>query len=187
MKKLKIPTSFTIELEDDQEHEVDIIEYQERMSIVSYNKLQIIDNALNIENELERIISFYFFGRDHKNKEQAKVFETQILFSNWCSFESKRKLVMFILEKQSLFDNNKSKDEFDKSLRKIMKYRNAFTHGKVKYLRERVKLSWYEGVKPIDEFLTDEFLAKIETDFLKCFKLVHDYSVMSGTTIQKTD
>ena len=178
---MKIRTSFQIETEDDQWHEIKLDELTERGSIVSHNKLLIIDSAYNIEKQLESLITFYFFERHDINKEKAKVFDEQILKSNWCSFESKRKLIIFIVTDLVAFSTKKKQQDYENILRKIMNYRNAFTHGQLTFIGDRVKLTWFE-TKARTEFLTDDYLTKIEYEFLHCFELTEKLRLKVGET-----
>lgn len=181
MKKIKLRTAFMIQAEDTEWHEIRLNELNDRKRIVSHNKLSIIENAYAIEQTLESIITFHFFGRHEINKVKAKTFDEQILKSSWCSFESKRKLISYILKDLSAFENNNEQQGHESLLRKIMSYRNAFTHGQISYVGDKVKLTWFEGTTRM-EFLSDDYLTIIESDFLRCFEMTDGISAKIGAT-----
>ena len=134
MRKIILPSSYTIQAVDDKDHVLDINALSQRMKVVGENKLSIIENAYTIENNLENIIAYFFFGLDEKNRDSKKIFEEQILRSSWCTFESMRKLIMHIINSLSVYDTKKDYDIYDDALRKIMRYRNAFAHGQLTVL-----------------------------------------------------
>src|SRR5438045_9499628 len=65
------------------------------------NRLQVIEGALTVENQLNGVIMHYFFGASH---ERRAAFESLILNSDWCSFAAKRKLITHILNEHNLLD-----------------------------------------------------------------------------------
>src|SRR5436190_15314692 len=77
------------------------------------NRLQVIEGALTVENQLNAVILHYFFGASH---ERRAVFESLILNSDWCSFAAKRKLIAHIINEQKLLDG-RERDEFEKLIR----------------------------------------------------------------------
>ena len=91
------------------------------------NKIAIIECALAIENNLVRLISYYFFGPSHEKKE---TFIGLILHADWCSFAAKRNLVLHIVNECKLCKGSE-KEEIATMLRDVMRYRNAFTHGRL--------------------------------------------------------
>jgi hypothetical protein len=111
---------------------------------VYQNKLRIFDTTFNIENLLERVISYYFFGDDELNKERAQRFSALVLASDWCSFSSKRRLVMHIVNETGAL-KGEVKNEYEQLLRDVMSTRNAFAHGTVSTDGRRVKLAYFEG------------------------------------------
>jgi hypothetical protein len=130
------------------------------------NRLKIIEGALSVENQLDTVILYYFFGSSH---ERRAVFESLVLNSDWCSFAAKRKLITHIVDEQKLLEG-RDKEEFDKLLAKVMSVRNAFAHGKISSDDKRVWLSFFSGT-PRKQELTDDYLTEVETLLrLACFK-----------------
>jgi hypothetical protein len=122
------------------------------------NRLSVIASALSVERELEAIILHYFLGESHDRRD---AFESLILRSDWCSFSAKLRLVMHIVEEQSLLQDSE-RNAFEKLLRKVMSFRNAFAHGRMHGDTEkRVFLSYFES-KPREVQLTDDYLTRIE-------------------------
>ena len=136
------------------------------------NRVVVLEGALTIENKISQIISHYLFGQAHERKE---VFESILLDSESCSFATKRRLVRYIINEQCLLTGSE-KTEFDKLIRNIMSWRNAFIHGKLSCPDGKsVWLSFFEG-GPQKKELTDEFLTEVES-FLRvgyeaCFKMI---------------
>src|SRR4051812_9556483 len=86
------------------------------------NKAKVIEGAQTVENELETIISHYFYGQSHGRK---SVFQSLVLDSDWCSFSAKRKLISHIVNELGLLQGE-AKAKFEKLLSDVMSYRNAF-------------------------------------------------------------
>jgi hypothetical protein len=146
------------------------------------NKLKIIDTAYFIEEHLEMIITHYFFGRNiPENKDKSEKFKTLILTSDWCSFSSKRKLILHIINEKSLLKGSE-KNDYENLLRKTMSYRNAFTHGIMSTNGDIVKLKFYEGgpkIKTID----DDYLSEIEKDLNLAFQLTFELAIKIGALV----
>ena len=134
------------------------------------NRLQVIEGALTVENQLNAVILHYFFGSSH---ERRAVFESLILNSDSCSFAAKRKLITHIINEQKLLEG-RDKSDFDKLMKDVMSV-NAFAHGKFVSDENRVWLSFF-AVKPQEQELTDQYLTEIETllrvAFDRTFELV---------------
>jgi len=122
------------------------------------NRLKVLACALCVERELDSIILHYFLGESHDRSED---FDSLILRSDWCTFASKRKLVTHIVNEQNLLQGSE-KNAFEKLMKEVMSFRNAFTHGKMHGDAEgRVFLSYFEG-KPQEVELTDDYLTRVE-------------------------
>ena len=121
------------------------------------NRLQVIEGALTVENQLNGVILHYFFGASH---ERRAAFESLVLNSDWCSFAAKRKLITHIINEQNLLEG-RDKSDFDKLMKDVMSVRNAFAHGKLSSDEERAWLAFFEG-RSREEELTDEYLSNVE-------------------------
>jgi hypothetical protein len=122
------------------------------------NRLKVIEGTLSVERELETVILHYFFGDTHAKKD---AFRAMILESDWCSFAAKRKLISHIIHEQNLLEG-RDKTDFEKLLKDVMSFRNAFTHGKLSSDSSHVYLSYFEGT-PRTQELTDAYLTRVET------------------------
>jgi len=136
------------------------------MEPVDKNRTTIIVAAQDIENLLEAIVANYFFPPKDKNERRSE-FEGQILKSEWCSFSSKIRLTLHIIETLKLKEG-KVKNDFEQLLRKIMEYRNAFTHGDFSTDGRKVKMKYFKS-KPKEKFLDDSWLEEIEGKIKKCY------------------
>jgi hypothetical protein len=141
------------------------------------NRLQVIEGALSVENQLDAVILHYFFGSSH---ERRAVFESLVLNSDWCSFAAKRKLIAHIISEQNLLEGA-DKNEFDKLMKDVMSVRNAFAHGRLSHDETRVWLSFFEG-RPREEELTDEYLTEIETLLRVAFEKTFTLAQKIGAT-----
>ena len=121
------------------------------------NKAKVIEGAHTVENELETIITHYFFGH---SQERKSAFQSLVLDSDWCSFSAKRKLIRHIVNELGLLAGE-AKTQFEKLLSDVMSFRNAFTHGALSSDGERVWLSYFQGT-PRKEELTDDYLTRVE-------------------------
>ncbi len=131
---------------------------QDLLDIARETKLEIIDAALTIEDNLSAIIGHYFFPEPSRKKLE---FLSLVVGSDWCSFAPKRKLVNHIITETKILENfiGIKHNDLDELLAKAMDYRNAFTHGKFSTDGKTVWLDYYKA-KPIKEKLTDEYLDK---------------------------
>lgn len=185
MKIIKVPRGIMIEAFDNQPATYDAnITYDKVIIPFLENKIRILDAAFMIENHIETIISFYFFGRNNpETKEQSEKFRTLILTSDWCTFSSKRKLINQIINEKSWLKGSE-KNDYDKLLQKSMSYRNAFTHGTMSTNGDVVKLRYYEGTPKIKK-IDDDFLTEIEKDLNQAFNLTYKIELESGAVFKE--
>ena len=79
------------------------------------------------------------------------------------TLDSKRHLLISALESSERLEPQKIK-ELDRNIRKVMDWRNAFAHGRIRFKGEKVYLAYFKnGLK--QEELTDDFYTKIESYF----------------------
>lgn len=147
------------------------------------NRAKVIEGALTIENAVSEIIAHYFF---EKHCNQRTVFEELILNSQWCSFSAKRAVLSHIVREKALLGGSEH-NNFEQLLRKVLAYRNAFTHGSldVRNNATTVWLSYFEGGPRCDE-LSDEFLTKVEETLLAANNVLHSLAVTCGATKEAT-
>jgi hypothetical protein len=121
------------------------------------NRARIIESSLALEKRLNTLLAQYFFP---KTGDRREIFTSLVLNSDWCSFASKRKLLKQLLNQHDWLPGQE-KNDFDRLLRDVMSYRNAFTHGTLSTSGGRVLLSFFEG-GPQEKELSDAFLGEIE-------------------------
>jgi hypothetical protein len=141
------------------------------------NRLNVIEGALSVENQLNAVILHYFFDPSH---ERRASFESLILNSDWCSFAAKRNLINHIINERNLLEGA-DKNEFDKLLRNVMSVRNAFAHGKLVSDEKRAWLSFFQG-SPRTKELTDEYLTEIEILLMTAFEKALSLALKIGAT-----
>lgn len=164
MKEIRLPKMAQVVLGD---QPVGVDEAITTHQIVLRNSQEIISSALAIEKRLEVAISFYLLGKDVAKR---TFFESIILKSDWFGFSAKRKVVMAILNESNELEGEK-KAKLDYLLSKVMKYRNAFTHGEVRQTQRGVFLKYFEG-QPREEELTDTYWEQVQADFEEADKKV---------------
>jgi hypothetical protein len=183
MKIINTPSSFILEAFDNKPASYKAIETENSvLNPFAQNKLSIIDTAYFIEEHLENIITHYFFGREiPENKIKSEKFRSFVLSSDWCSFSSKRKLVLHIINEETLLKGS-DKNEYENLLRKTMSYRNSFTHGTMSTNGEIVRLKYYEG-NPKIKTIDDDLLNEIENDLTQAFQMTFDLAVKIGAIV----
>jgi hypothetical protein len=178
MKEIKLPRAIVISAFNGPTESITPELADQIMRPVEKNKLCILDVAFDIERKLDRIITYHFFQDKDENKIKSQEFQSLILKSDWCTYGSKRKLIIQIVHDLELL-KGKEKDEYSQLLRKTMSYRNAFAHGEIAIDGRDVQLSYFEG-EPKAKILTDEYLAEIETNLLKCWDTTFNIGKTSG-------
>jgi hypothetical protein len=129
------------------------------------NRARIIESSLALEKRLNTLLAHYFFPGTVDRRE---IFTSLVLNSDWCSFASKRKLLKQLLNQHDWLPGQE-KNDFDRLLRDVMSYRNAFTHGTLSTSGGTVLLSFFEG-GPQEKELSDAFLGEIE----RKLRMAHD-------------
>lgn len=159
-------------------HDICTDDVRELSSEARRNKLEILEGALTVEAYLAKMISHFFFRPDGDKK---LIFDEIVINSDWCSFSAKRKLFSYIINRENLLQGA-DKERFDKCLRKVMSFRNAFAHGKLSSNGKVVWLSYFEGGNHKQE-LTDQYLAAVESELKsacnQCFELAQKMGAVS--------
>lgn len=168
MKKIKTRYTETLEAFD-KPTEIITLELLDKIyEPIFFNKIAIFNTVGSIERKLETIINYYFYGEPNEsNKHYRNRFYSHILSSDWCSFSTKRKLIIHIVGELSLLEG-KEKNDYETLLRKVMSYRNAFAHGELSTDGRIVQIKYYEN-KLIKKILDDSYFEKVELDLNKCF------------------
>jgi hypothetical protein len=121
---------------------------------------RILSASNAIEEIIIDIISYTVFDEVKIRKDLVI---GSILKSDWCTFSAKRKLFKMIVEEFNLLEGG-SKNEIDKLLAEIIKYRNAFAHGSLNHNVDVHELRYFE-IKPKTAILNDEYFVELERIF----------------------
>jgi len=146
------------ELETGGKDLINTVEVRNLTEQARQNKLAVLEGALTVENWLSKMISHFFFSQ---NDDKKVIFDEMVINSDWCSFAAKRKLLLYIINKEKLLHGSE-KEKFDAELRKVMSLRNAFAHGKLSSDGNAVWLSYFDG-SPHKQELTDQYLTDVES------------------------
>lgn len=156
--------------------EIDITKAKEDLIQARKNGGNVIYTTIVIEQKLNEIISKYLFGNDTPNIKRD-FFVKNILCTSHISFSAKKALVLEILDVQEFFEKsasandeqkssaNQNKCEFDKLLKNVMTYRNAFAHGELKHESPTGCILNYHSGRHQSLMLDDEFWTKIEKEY----------------------
>ena len=192
MKEIQLPISQTISLTFNAEdlNLKDAVDLGDGVSRVSLGTM--IDPAISenlqtarknggvilyattsIEQQLEHILLKYFMGEFVQYEERREIFEKEILQSSALSFNSKKELILKIVNNLELLQR-KRKSKLQKCLKDIMVWRNAFAHGSVRNdTKKGCFIKYYSGGEK-EYLLTDIFWHNIEICFKNCTSLLKD-------------
>lgn len=153
-------------------------------NIIDEEKLLVVETArknggkvlyatTSIEQKLEAILLEYFMGPFTGHDDRRVMFETEILQSSALSYKSKKELFAKLLNHHEILPGNK-KNVVQGYLKKIMDWRNAFAHGKIKHdTRSGCSIRYYSG-HPKTLSLTDEYWDEVEKCFKDCDALLNE-------------
>lgn len=134
---------------------------------------KILYATTSIEQKLEATLLEYFVGSLAADDQRSITFETEILQSSALSFRAKKDLVAKVINEAELLAGNR-KNSVQGHLKKIMEWRNAFAHGKIKHdSRMGCYVSFYSGHAQTQR-LTDDFWDGVEQCFRECDALLSD-------------
>ena len=168
--KITTPKSYVIESFGEPHLEITDALIDQLFSPINDNIISIFKTTSSIEWRLNKIISHYFYGPYNESQKLLRDrFESQILTSDWCSFASKRKLLLHIVKDLKLLAR-KDQEEYSRQLRKVMSYRNAFAHGQTVTDGRVVKLRYFEG-NPMEVELNEAYFKNVEKAMQNCFLL----------------
>lgn len=177
----QIETAYGIEIKDfDQPHlKITTELLNELFKPINYNKMQIFSSVATIEWIINKIISYYFYGPiSPLNQDFRSKFNSLILSSDWCSFGTKKKLIVHIVNELKLIDG-KSKDAYTKLIQETMSYRNALTHGAISTDGRIVKIKYFEG-KAKTVILNEDYFTNAEKTVDECYRITRDIATTLG-------
>jgi hypothetical protein len=175
MKEIKLLNSVTIQPMPGQPICLEVA--KANLETARKNGSKIIWATLVFEKQIEAIILRFFFEED---KIKMKFFHNQILSTDWFSLNAKRKFLLSLInEKKILIGQNKN--DFEKYTRKIISYRNAFTHGNIVEKSNGTFMAYFEG-QPREEELTNKYWDKVVETFKKGTELAEKIEEEIGKT-----
>src|SRR5207249_6329685 len=121
------------------------------------NSARILEFALSIESITKALILKTLFS---EVKDKAALVSGLILDSDWCTLSAKRKLLLPLVDSEGLMEG-KEKNNLANLYGKVIRYRNAFTHGNIVYDGSKIVIKYFEGSPRADE-LTDDYWTKVE-------------------------
>lgn len=181
MKSLKLPLSLRFDfsaMQIENKEDYNVQAGIELSNVFRENRIFVIEFLNQIENQINKIILYYFFGNKIYKSVKRNKFERLILTQPWCSFNAKKQLILEICRDINILIG-KEKDIYPKLLRDLMNTRNLFAHGHVIVSGKEIKISYSDDSN--DSILIDDILLeKIENDFIKCEELTKKISDAIG-------
>lgn len=151
---------------------VDIGEKGKEVEIARSNGGKILYATTSIEQKMEGIISHYIFGLFLEEHPERSFFENEILGASGITFNFKKDLLKKLVHK-GRFLEGKKKHELERWLADIVKWRNAFAHGKLQYdNKQGCLLTYYSGGHQ-QISLDDAFWDKVTQTFTDCEKALN--------------
>lgn len=170
MKIVKLPRSYTVTASG---NVGDVTQVD--LAFVENTK-KIILAVSHIETELERQILEVLFPKLGKSR---NFFESSILMTSFFTMSEKRRVFLDILKS---FQNVSppERTEMERLLARAIRYRNAFTHGRISYgVEYRATLHYFEGGPKAVE-ITDEYLTTLQDDLMRCTEMINALMVKAG-------
>ncbi len=124
------------------------------------NAQEVIHASLIIERMLKQVIAGFLFSQPTEKRE---FFESTILSSDWFTLAAKRRVVMAIVNRTNALQG-KQKQDIDELTGKVMRLRNAFTHGEIVQTSQGIFLHYFEGQLQQKQ-LTDAFWEDVDRIF----------------------
>ncbi len=126
---------------------------------IDENAHAVIVAAIRTEDLFIKIIESYVRCTD---KERQSYLHNELLQTSWCTFSIKRDLALNIIKKKTSI-NGKDYDILSKQIAKLMRYRNAFAHGRYYIKDGKPCIEYYSGKRRYDE-LNREFWISFDND-----------------------
>jgi len=139
--------------------------------------MAVVKSTLAIESLLNWFLRLSLF---REIDEDAEFVCGHLLESSHLSFSSKRKLFSAILERDSLL-SGKEKQNIEKQLSFVERYRNAFAHGSISAVHDKFILKYFSSTHH-EENLDDDFWLKIETSFNQASNTIQALNVQLSAT-----
>ena len=145
------------------------------LAVARSNAGKVVYGVVSIEGMMQQGIATYLFGVGYPCTPQRNFFVSNFLESSFIEFSAKKTIYVRILDDLKFFSDKKSREESESKLRRIMNFRNAIAHGKMKVVNGIVHLEYYQGESKNDT-LNDEYWDRLESAFKDAFDLVTLYN-----------
>ena len=97
----------------------------------------VIWSATCLEEKLDSLITRFIFSFDDSHSQKGRqFFSSRIIRSDYLSYAAKKSLVVDIVNRESLLEG-RDKASFEKALKDVMDFRNAFAHGDVTFEEDK--------------------------------------------------
>ncbi len=165
--RIELPQSFTMTIPP--MATIDAIEGIQKISACRANGMEVLSSALAIEGLIDQFLMFAFFGAHPEDKPEIRAF---VLDSEWCTLSAKRRLLLQVVDTHKRL-NGHERNECDKLLADVMRYRNAFAHGTITFDGDgsRLRLSYFSGVARSDT-LDEAYWIQLQRTFQRAFHVV---------------
>lgn len=144
-----------------------------------YNGGMFIWAATEVEARLSDLLAKALFppAKDGKISPEGGFFRLHFLGASHLEFAGKLTIACAMIEERCLMPK-KERLEFEQKLRAVMRYRNAFAHGKITYdSKQGCVLSYYTNGHKKDEF-NDAFVEKLQDHYHAAVKAIEDLEKM---------
>ncbi|MDP9203856.1 MAG: hypothetical protein M3P12_00150 [Gemmatimonadota bacterium] len=160
MKEIVLPSHIFMESTDTAQ--VDFSSAVAHAKDARRNANKVLSAALYIEREVEALIGFYLYPGPGVTEQQQFV-AAHILGSDALTFAAKRRLIVSLVNDKKWLQGQ-AKESFERQLKNVMSFRNAFTHGNVIERGDKTVLKYFEG-QPRERELNDAFWDEIVATF----------------------
>lgn len=191
MKRLKLPigptVSFTISFNPSPDGgvedlgSVDGATMMPEIETAKYNGGMFIWAATEVETRMNDVIAKALFPPSAMGKisPQGGFFRLHFLGASHLEFSGKVKILCAMIEERCLM-NKKEREQFEQKMRVVMRYRNAFAHGKLTFdSRKGCILSYYTGDHKKEEF-NNALVDKLQEHYHVAVKAIEDLDKLLG-------
>ncbi len=170
MRELKLPKAVQIRFHYDEKGPKSRAagnDLTDEMAIIEKNGTEILTATIMIEDRMIEAVSKILFGGSKTNKKSRDFFINEVMDTSYFSYAFKRRVFTRLIEQMGILDPDRMKS-FKAGLSKIMKWRNAFAHGKIIHeLNAGYLLQYYSDGKQ-EIVLDDDFFEKVESTIRDC-------------------
>ncbi|HEP1209343.1 hypothetical protein [Stenotrophomonas maltophilia] len=147
--------------------------FEDELATIERNGSELITAVVLLEERMIEAVSLLLFGRQSERDLERNFFSNEIMGTSEFPFASKRRVFTALLERTGAVSTDQAK-ELRSALSKVMKWRNAFAHGRVLYQHDgQFCLAHYSG-GPQELILDDTFFELVESTVRHCLYMCND-------------